>query len=84
MIDSSFQDTCRICLEFGEEEDHKRKTEHVMRVKLLLYQTHLLFIILSQKAEADPRVTPSQGVLLLHTQPLHKVSNSFLGILPIF
>ncbi|WZY80447.1 hypothetical protein YC2023_026831 [Brassica napus] len=26
MIDSSFQDTCRICLEFGEEEDHKRKT----------------------------------------------------------
>ena len=68
-----------------------------MRVKLLLYQTHLvvqkkekknqthlLFIILSQKAEADPRVTPSQGVLLLHTQPIHKISNSFLGILSIF
>ncbi|CAG7911359.1 unnamed protein product [Brassica rapa] len=36
---------------------------------------------MSQKAEADPQVTPSQGVLLLHTLPLHKISNTiFLGI----
>jgi len=31
---------------------------------------------MSQKAEADPQVTPSQGVLLLRTQPLHKISNT--------
>ncbi|CAF1785765.1 unnamed protein product [Brassica oleracea var. botrytis] len=40
---------------------------------------------MSQKAEADPQVTPSQGVLLLHTLPLHKISNTiFLGIFYLY